>query len=631
MTTAARSFPLPDAALAQHVIILGKTRSGKSSTMRLIVEKLLGEAKPVCIVDPKGDWWGLKSSADGKSPGFAVIIFGGEHADVPIAAHAGAYVGELVATGNRPCVIDLGGWTVADRTRFFIDFAQALFRHTRGPRWLCVDEVHNFAPQGKVMDPQAGMMLHWANRLASEGAGKGVTLISASQRPQKVHKDFVTSHETLIAMRVIHPLDRRADEDWISGCPDASKGKEVLTTLAGLKRGQGWVWSPEIGFGPACIQFPLFATYDSFAAPTGEVAAKLKGWAAVDLDDVKAKLASVVEEAKANDPRELRAEIARLKSAGETLRGSGDAALRDEVARLGEAIAGVRQQSAEASRHAWARGYEAGTRDARDVYAGVIDRNMATARLLHDNLAVLEEGMREAADAARPPIAVPADAQELGAVDAPAAKVQRVLAAAEYAAAKRAFVAPPPIVDRRTSRPFSPGRPGVKDAAAPLGPERRILAALAQAFPSGMTEAQWAIAAGMRRSGGTWGTYKSRLRVAGLIECLDRGAGQANPNGAWRATEAGLAALGDAPPQLPPPGRELVEFWAARVAAAGPMLRVLAARFPDEVARANLATALDMTPSGGTFGTYLSRLRTAGLLDESGYGVRAAPELMGKK
>jgi uncharacterized protein len=84
-------------------------------------------------------------------------------------------------------------------------------------------------------------------------------------------------------MRVIHPLDRRAIEDWIDGCPDPDKGKEVLRSLASLKRGEAWVWSPEIGFGPTLIQFPLFSTYDSFAAPSGESAGKLKGWAEVDL------------------------------------------------------------------------------------------------------------------------------------------------------------------------------------------------------------------------------------------------------------------------------------------------------------------------------------------------------------
>ncbi|HYH41383.1 MAG TPA: DUF87 domain-containing protein, partial [Burkholderiales bacterium] len=212
--------PLPLKVLSQHVIVLGKTRSGKSSVLRLLVEHAIHKEMPVCVIDPKGDWWGLKSSADGKSPGYPVVIFGGEHADVPINEHAGAHVAELYATGNRPCIIDLGGWMPGARTRFFIDFASTFFRLTRGHRWLVIDECHNFAPQGKVQDPQAGMMLHWANRLISEAGGKGVTMLNASQRPQKVHKDFVTSHETLIAMRAIHPLDRAAAKEWIDGAGD---------------------------------------------------------------------------------------------------------------------------------------------------------------------------------------------------------------------------------------------------------------------------------------------------------------------------------------------------------------------------------------------------------------------------
>jgi hypothetical protein len=76
---------------------------------------------------------------------------------------------------------------VGDRTWFFVDFAQALCRDTRGPRWLCIDEAHNFAPRGKIMDPQAGQMLHWANRLAS----KAKCDVAACRREQ----EEVQSHD----------------------------------------------------------------------------------------------------------------------------------------------------------------------------------------------------------------------------------------------------------------------------------------------------------------------------------------------------------------------------------------------------------------------------------------------------
>ena len=304
---------VPNAVFDQHIIVLGKTRSGKSSVMRLLVEHLLKHEKPVCIVDPKGDWFGLKSSHDGKKAGYPVVIFGGEHADVPLNSRSGAAVAELVATGNRPSIIDLGGWMPGARTEFYIDFAAAFFIKTRGRRWLVIDEVHNFAPKGKIMDPQAGKMLHWSNRLASEGLGKGVALIAASQRPQKVHNDFLTSCETLIAMRVIHKSDRDAIEDWIEGCGDEEKGPEVVNTLAAMKRGEGWVWSPEAEFGPKRIQFPMFQTYDSFKARNSEESLKLRGWADVDLADVTKKLEAVVREAEAKDPTKLQARVRELE------------------------------------------------------------------------------------------------------------------------------------------------------------------------------------------------------------------------------------------------------------------------------------------------------------------------------
>lgn len=356
--------PIPKEALRQHIIALGKTGSGKSSKLRVLVEALLSIDAPVCIVDPKGDWWGLKSSADGKESGFPIVIFGGEHADVPINEHSGAHIAELVATGNRSALIDLGGWMVGERTRFFIDFASTLFKLTRGTRTLVFPEVHNFAPKGKILDPSAGRALHWANRLASEGRGKGLTILADSQRPQKVHNDFLTSCETLIACRVIHKADRDAIKDWIDGCADAIAGKQVLAELAQMKRTDAWVWSPEIEFGPERITWPMFKTYDSFkpqAADTG----KLKGWAEVNLDEVRAKLASVVEEQKANDPTELKKRIRELERQVATGGGKTDADIID-ARRTGE-----RDGFNKGASHGYRRGWDEHARALQAAIASI--------------------------------------------------------------------------------------------------------------------------------------------------------------------------------------------------------------------------------------------------------------------
>jgi hypothetical protein len=309
---------IPLNILEQHIAILGKTGAGKSWALRCFIELLLDEGRRVCIIDPKGDHWGIKSSADGKGAGYPLVIFGDSKVKVadaiPINARVGKEVAELVASGNRPCVIAFRGWMPTDRTRFWVDFASTLFNKNESPLWLAIDEVHNFAAQGKVLDPEAGKSLHWTNRLATEGRGLGIRILMASQRPQKVHKDTLTSAETLVAMRVIHKLDRDAYKDWIDGCGDPERGKMVMNSLAEMPRGQAFVWYPEGSYFEK-MKFPQIKTFDSFKAPSGEAIDKApRGWANVDLDEVRKRLASSIEEAKQKDPDELNRRIRELQA-----------------------------------------------------------------------------------------------------------------------------------------------------------------------------------------------------------------------------------------------------------------------------------------------------------------------------
>ena len=579
------SLPFPKSVLTQHVIALGKTRSGKSSKMRLIVEHLLDHDEPTCIIDPKGDWWGIKSSADGKHAGYPVVIFGGEHADVALNPRAGAAVAELIATGNRPSLIDLGGWMVGERTQFFIDFASTWFKVARGHRKLVIDEVHNFAPKGKILDPQAGRMLHWANRLASEAAGKGTIIIAASQRPQKVHNDFLTSCETLIACKVIHKADRDAIKDWVDGCADPAVGRQMIGELANMERPEAWVWSPEAAFGPKRITFPLYRTYDSFK-PQEPQAAKLKGWAEVDLDEVRAKLQTVVAEAEANDPKMLRKRIADLE---QQLKGIGG--LRPEETRAAQDTG-------------YRRGIEDGLQDGRRQYE--ILRAFATESLEAQRLKLI--GAAEALQARELPVWQDSAQMAVTMHPAPSALKPATRQALEHVAGAAA---------RQVSTRLKPGAsPGQNGAGEKLPrAERALLTVLAQ-HRAGRTRVQLAVLSGYSIKSSSFANALGALRSAGY----------ATKGEPIRATEAGIAVLGDWEPL--PTGDALRFYWLDQLPKAERSLLHACFNAPEPLTKEALAQASGYSVTSSSFANALGRLRSLELVSR-GSEIHANEDLFG--
>jgi hypothetical protein len=525
------TFPIPDAALAHHIAILGKTGSGKSNAAKVIVEAGLDAGERICVIDPTGSWYGLRLGANGKPSKYAVVIFGGLHADVQIGPAHGQAVAEVVATSATPAVIDTRLMTVGERTAFFTAFAQTLLRRNKGPLRLVVDEAHLFAPQGRVADPRSGEMLHAANNLVSLGRSIGLRIVLISQRPAKLHKDSLTQVETLVAMRVIAPQDRRAIEDWIGEWADPAKGKEIIASLPSLPTGDAWIWSPEAGVLKR-EHFPLARTYDSGKAPSGEDGApELQP---LDLEAVSALLDKAAADIKANDPRALKA----------------------EVARLSRELAAVNKH-APAVAPSWP--------DQREKYAAA----QARARDLETAIDTMNDRLNAVWARFCVPIAEMQEAQnECFAVR------NRLLTPPQ----RRVAAAPAPVP--RQPIPTREPRQSEGNGAVPHGCAKP-LAALAGVYPAGMTEAQWATAAGYKRTGGTWQAYKSRLRGAGLIE--SRG-------GLWFATEEGAGAVGDV--ELPPPpGPDLARWWAAKIHGTPKLVEALIEAWPDMLAKDELGRA----------------------------------------
>jgi hypothetical protein len=191
--------------------------------------------------------------------------------------------------------------------RFMTAFAEALFFNNRAPLTLFVDEADQLAPQ-RVAADQA-RLLHNMEMLIRQGRQRGIFMWMLTQRPAVINKNLLSQAETLIAMKMTGPQDRKAIRDWMDA-HDPDKAREVDNDLAKLEVGQAWAWFPGADFLER-VQFPLFETYDSGRTPQhGERIGDVE-LQPIDVGELAAALKPVVEE---SEVEQLRSEVHRLRT-----------------------------------------------------------------------------------------------------------------------------------------------------------------------------------------------------------------------------------------------------------------------------------------------------------------------------
>jgi hypothetical protein len=307
------SLKLPLDAITKTFGILAVRGAGKSNTAAVMAEEMFAAGLPFVVIDPVGSWYGLRSAADGRAPGLPLPIFGGKHGDLPLERSAGALLAELVARQRLSCVLDLSQFeSEAAKKAFLLDFAQTLYQRNENPLHLFLEEADDFIPQ-KPMRDEAKLLRAFENIVRrGRSRGLGVTLIT--QRSAAINKNVLTQVETLFAMRTTGPQDRAAIEAWIRY---HSQGEDVLSTLASLRDGEAWIWSPHWLQKMERVQIRRRRTYDSGATPVnarvGEVqrAATL---ADIDLEAIRAEMSETLQRVEADDPRRLRQRIKELET-----------------------------------------------------------------------------------------------------------------------------------------------------------------------------------------------------------------------------------------------------------------------------------------------------------------------------
>lgn len=304
---------LPDAILDLRNFFVGKPGSGKTFAAKSAIENVLDRGWRTCVVDPTGAWWGLRSSKDGRHAGYDITIFGGKHGDLPLTEASAPIIAEAVAHGDFSCIIDLSGMkSQSSRRRFMKAFSETLYEHNDNPLHLVLDEADMWCPQ-KPMEDVAAVLGARIDEIVRRGRLKGFIPWLITQRPAVIHKDVLSTVDTMVLFTTISSQDRDALDDWIKSNADMAKRNEIRGRLPTLAPGDCVVWCPSIGILKD-YRFSVGKTFDSSKTPSrGEKRREPGVWSKPDLEGIKAKMAAVEEEVATNDPKALRSRVAELE------------------------------------------------------------------------------------------------------------------------------------------------------------------------------------------------------------------------------------------------------------------------------------------------------------------------------
>lgn len=629
-------FTLPLSMVTDSTAILGRKGSGKSTTARTLVEGMIKCHVPTVIIDPLDVWWGLRASADGTvGAGLDVVIFGGSHADLPLAEGSAAVIADLVVDKQVNAILVLDELKQAGQRRFVAAFVERLFERKRPqefrtPLHVVVDEADVFAPQ-KPMTPESIASQSVVDRMVRHGRSRGIGSTVITQRSSVLSKDVLTQTEVLVAMQVSSPQDRKALKEWTDAKATDQEGAAFKASIASMERGEAWVWSPVLLKCFQRVKVDLPWTYDSSFTPTMNAKkpapAKIKD---LDLTAIKKDLETVVKQAEENDPRALKARVAKLQREVDGLRAEQAKALASQqvstmqTGKLIEEASGRAVAAAIAVRDKlWRKAWDMEQRNIRAAFGGYPDfdavdeglppeQHIGTIRIPAGAKANSRQVHASERDIPRhgttmherpgrtdigsfhmgPRDRTPNDAETK-------ATVKRVTAALLERGATSA-----PAGGSTTVGPAGyAGKPIRMAPADTMKPsQRKVLIVLAQHRvvhgDEPLSKPTLAVRSGYSLSG-SFDTLLSSLRTAGWLA-----------HGEFRITQAGIDALGhfDPPPAL---GREMREWWYQKITPS--QRKVLVALEDGALGKHDLAAATGYAESG-SFDTLLSSLRTLGLL-----------------
>lgn len=607
---------LPVDFMTMATVVYGARGSGKTTFGAVVAEELHAAKQRFCAIDLKGDLWGLKSTADGKGEGIPVVIFGGDHADLPLEEGAGKFLGELVAGLEQSVVLDLEHFSKGKQVRFLAEFFAALYDKNREPLLIIADEAQRYAPQ-KALSPEGQVCLGAVEDLVKLGRKHGIGVLLLTQRGAGLNKEVSEICDMMVVFRTPGPLDQQRVRDWF----EANSGDTALIdAVSGLQKGHALVASahPDLKVCKV-VYMRQRETFDSSATPkVGERRREPKKLAKPQLEVIKAQMTDALQRQEANDPRRLKQEIQALQARLQ----KGSLAPGYVAVEKGEldALAHAKRKMERAlglTREGLPFGALLDTLIARKSEVKVDPDQLRRVERLVDKLGKETENLDKSRDRlAQAQQAVISETDnlrqalklQLRTLQAPPEQAAPYLPGGVLKRPKNGVIVHREIEDRG----FQPLPKIDNDGDLPRG-EAATLAACIQ-YPEGLTRSQLTVLTGYKRS--SRDAYISRLVPRGYVVVQGE---------RIVATPEGRAALPDAQPL--PQGEELQRFWLERLPEGERVvLKELLGIYPNGVERTWIDERTGYKRSSRD--AYISRLMAKQLVEAPNSGVVKASDVL---
>lgn len=546
--------------LRTRLLVQANSGGGKSYLLRRLAEQLFGKI-PVIIIDPEGEFATLREKF-----GYVLVGKGGE---TPADPRSAALVAQKLLELRASAVCDLYEMKPSDRHHWVRLFLESLIdapKRLWRPTIIIVDEAHLFAPQKGTGESEAHSAMV---SMPTRGRKRRFCPIWATQRLAKVDKDASAELLNRLIGPTFEDVDLKRAADLLSILPEDRRkfDQEMRVLEPGHFYALGRAICTErklVSIGKVLTSHEIEDSKYGIEPPPAP-------------EKVKAllpKLADLPKQAeeKARTEADLRSEIRSLQ-----------AQLRSRPKEI-QKPSGIDPN------------------EARKMVQGVENHYKKELQRVQEQTAKLLRGILAISDLAQKLLG------EKLIHTAQMANLTKMIPSTP----KAAFTPPIHVTIKPTLPP--PSETNIKIG----GGARRLLTAAVQWHPNGLREGHWRSLAGLKDSG-TYSTYKSSLRAAGLIEIR---------NGLVFATEQGIEFLGSDVSPAPQTTDEVLRLWTSKLGrGARRMLDILIQHNGNPLSKEELAASASMSNSG-TFSTYLAQLKTAQLITVEQGAVSANKETL---